>query len=145
MTRRPWRTKQPSSKVTLAPINVPGHCLSVDQLESASFGFISQMKGALTFKQYKFATQSLLTTTVDYPMFICSKQIWQSKLWRPSKLLKSLLQHMRSMSNIIMLTMVDSPINIILRSQRTLPKWCCRGTSTRSHKDNPFRCKVLMA
>ena len=56
MTRRAWRTKQAPSKVAPAPINAPGDCISVDQLESTSPGFIGQMKGALTNKRYKFAT-----------------------------------------------------------------------------------------
>ena len=56
MTRRPWRTKQAPSKVAPTPINAPGDCVSVDQLESTSPGFIGQMKGALTNKRYRFAT-----------------------------------------------------------------------------------------
>ena len=56
MTRRAWRTKQKPSKVEPATITAPGDCVSVDQLESTSPGFIGQMKGALTIKRYKFAT-----------------------------------------------------------------------------------------
>jgi hypothetical protein len=56
MTRRPWRTKQTPSTIEPTPINAPGDCVSVDQLESTSPGFIGQMKGALTNKRYKFAT-----------------------------------------------------------------------------------------
>ena len=56
MTRKAWRTKQTPSRVAPAPINAPGDCVSVDQLESTSPGFIGQMKGALTNKRYKVAT-----------------------------------------------------------------------------------------
>ena len=34
----------------------PGECVSVDQMESPTAGFIAQMKGKLTKGRYKYAT-----------------------------------------------------------------------------------------
>jgi hypothetical protein len=57
LTKRAWRTRgkgnQPSGKIT---ITIAGQCVSVDQLESSTVGFIAQTKGKLTTMRYKFAT-----------------------------------------------------------------------------------------
>jgi hypothetical protein len=56
-SRTPWRTrrkkkdKQPTIKITK-----PGQCVSVDQLESSTTGFIAQLKGNLTRRRYRVAT-----------------------------------------------------------------------------------------
>ena len=56
-TRRPWRGKVPQNKEKSTPvITRPGDCVSVDQLESATPGFIGEMKGKLTTKRYRAAT-----------------------------------------------------------------------------------------
>jgi hypothetical protein len=55
MTRRPWRTKgmyRQTPRVTTKP----GECVSVDQLESSTPGFIAQLKGTPTIKSFKAAT-----------------------------------------------------------------------------------------
>ena len=53
-TKRPWRTnKQPRE---IRPCNKPGECISVDQLQSSTTGFIAQLKGKLTRRRYKCAT-----------------------------------------------------------------------------------------
>ena len=56
-TRRPWRTKeQQGLKRKLSPVTGSGACVSVDQLESPTPGFIGQIKGILTIKRYRAAT-----------------------------------------------------------------------------------------
>ena len=56
-TKKPWRTKTtPHSTSKLKPITAPGHCISVDQLESPNPGFIGQIKGRLTTQRYRVAT-----------------------------------------------------------------------------------------
>jgi hypothetical protein len=54
-TKRPWRTKSVSTNTNRA--TQPGECVSVDQMESSTSGFIGQMKGAiLTTQRYRYAT-----------------------------------------------------------------------------------------
>jgi hypothetical protein len=53
-TKRPWRTKGQSG--TLKEVNLPGQCVSVDQLESPVAGFVGQNKGFFFRKRYKVAT-----------------------------------------------------------------------------------------
>ena len=56
-TRRPWRTKaKPGQAAKLVVIKEPGDCVSVDQLESPTPGFIGQIKGFLTTQRYRVAT-----------------------------------------------------------------------------------------
>jgi hypothetical protein len=56
-TRRPTRTKGQSRQARrMVKITKPGDCVSVDQLESPTPGFIGQMKGILTTKRYTTAT-----------------------------------------------------------------------------------------
>ena len=56
-TRRPWRGKGQQGKASeLVPITSSGACVSVDQLESPTPGFIGQIKGILTTKRYRAAT-----------------------------------------------------------------------------------------
>jgi hypothetical protein len=54
-TRRAWRTKA-AQKRKLQIATRPGQCVSVDQMESPTPGFIAQMKGALTKGRYRYAT-----------------------------------------------------------------------------------------
>jgi hypothetical protein len=56
MTKRPWRTKTKQSVNKIKPAKAPGECVSVDQLESSTPGFVAQLKGKLTRKRYKAAT-----------------------------------------------------------------------------------------
>eukprot|EP00980_Cylindrotheca_fusiformis_P019195 scaffold6521_cov93-Cylindrotheca_fusiformis.AAC.3 len=56
MTKRPWRTKVAPNKIQPVVIRQPGDCVSVDQLESHSPGFIAQLKGFLTGMRYTSAT-----------------------------------------------------------------------------------------
>ena len=53
-TKRPWRTKRQPRRIR--PCTRPGECVSVDQLESSTIGFIAQLKGILTKRRYKCAT-----------------------------------------------------------------------------------------
>jgi hypothetical protein len=64
-TRRPWHTKSAQNKGRLRTGQVPGECISVDQLESPLPGFVAQLKG----KQLLF----LLIIKVTCPMFIYKK------------------------------------------------------------------------
>ena len=54
MHKRPWRTKAQPGKIAVT--TRAGQCISVDQLESSTVGFIGQLKGRLTTKRYKYAT-----------------------------------------------------------------------------------------
>ena len=54
MHRRPWRTK--AKQGTIKTAVRAGQCISVDQMESSSTGFIGQLKGKLTTKHFKYAT-----------------------------------------------------------------------------------------
>ena len=56
MTKRPWRTKAQSNKGKIYLATKPGDCVSVDQLESNTPGFIAQLKGSLTKQRYRAAT-----------------------------------------------------------------------------------------
>ena len=55
MTKRPWRVKG-EDKGTAKTATYPGQVVSVDQLESTSPGFITQLKGTLTQQRYRYAT-----------------------------------------------------------------------------------------
>jgi len=56
-TRRPWRTKAlPRQAAKMVDIKAPGDCVSIDQLESPTVGFLGQVKGKLTTKRYQVAT-----------------------------------------------------------------------------------------
>ena len=54
--RKPWRTKIKKNVKPISSIEGPGDCISVDQLESRTPGFIAQMKGRLTKHRYECAT-----------------------------------------------------------------------------------------
>ena len=56
MTKRPWRTKAQQNKQKIRSVTRPGDCVSVDQLESTTPGFIAQLKGKLTKQRYRAAT-----------------------------------------------------------------------------------------
>ena len=56
MTKRPWRTKSVNNQISLREVNSPGECVSVDQMESRTPGFIAQLKGKLTNQRYRTAT-----------------------------------------------------------------------------------------
>ena len=56
LTRKAWRTKAPLNKTRTRTITQPGACVSVDQMESTTPGFIAQMKGGLTTKRYRAMT-----------------------------------------------------------------------------------------
>lgn len=56
MTKKPWRTKGPQGKGKLKLTDHPGQCISVDQLQSTTPGFIAQLKGLLTRRRYTAAT-----------------------------------------------------------------------------------------
>ena len=55
MTKRPWRTKA-RNKAKIHTVTTPGDCVSVDQLESPTPGFIATLKGTPTKRRYKAAT-----------------------------------------------------------------------------------------
>jgi hypothetical protein len=50
MTKCPWRTKTQEDKSKIKSVTRPGDCISVDQMELLTPGFVSQLKGALTKK-----------------------------------------------------------------------------------------------
>jgi hypothetical protein len=56
MTKRPWRTKASPSQVKTVVVTGPGDCVSVDQLESSTPGFVAHLKGILTKRRYTCAT-----------------------------------------------------------------------------------------
>jgi len=56
MTKRPWRTKSKQDKKKIFKTKEAGECVSVDQLESPTPGFIPQLKGSVTKRRYQAAT-----------------------------------------------------------------------------------------
>ena len=54
LTKRPWRARNQANKIFQA--TAPGQCVSADQMESTTAGFIAQMKGRITKRRYKYAT-----------------------------------------------------------------------------------------
>ena len=56
MTKWPWCTKSQHDNQKLKQVNEPGACVSVDQLESSTPGFIPQLKGKLTKQCYHAMT-----------------------------------------------------------------------------------------
>jgi hypothetical protein len=56
LTKRPWRTKSLKGRNHLFTATKSGECVSIDQLESTTPGFIGQFKGALTKDRYRAAT-----------------------------------------------------------------------------------------
>ncbi|CAB9526635.1 Retrotransposon protein [Seminavis robusta] len=55
-TRRPWRTRTPPNKIQTPSANGSGDVVGVDQLISATPGFIGQMRGLLTRRRYTVST-----------------------------------------------------------------------------------------
>jgi len=55
MTKQPWTNKRPSQS-SIHPVKEPGACVSIDQMESSTPGFIGHMKGILTRHRYTVAT-----------------------------------------------------------------------------------------
>jgi hypothetical protein len=55
-TRRAWRSKSPANKLTTPPATSPGAVVAVDQMISATPGFIAQMRGFITRKRYTVTT-----------------------------------------------------------------------------------------
>ena len=55
-TRKAWRTKGKQGVRRIKVAKEPGECVSVDQMESPTAGFVAQMKGKLTKGRYKYAT-----------------------------------------------------------------------------------------
>ena len=56
MTKKPWRTKGANNKGRIKQVTKPGQCVSVDQLQSTTPGFIAQLKGGITKQRYTAAT-----------------------------------------------------------------------------------------
>ena len=58
ITKKPWRTKGSKGNQVgrNTKVNIPGQCVSVDQLESPQVGFYTQLKGIPTKKRYRYAT-----------------------------------------------------------------------------------------
>lgn len=56
MTKRAKRTKAPPNKIKPVKIEGPGDCVSVDQMESYTPGFVAQLRGFLTGTRYVAAT-----------------------------------------------------------------------------------------
>eukprot|EP00957_Ditylum_brightwellii_P154388 11748311-Ditylum_brightwellii.AAC.1 len=56
MTKRPWHIKTNQDPRKIKPAKEPGDCVSVDQLESSTPGFVVQLKGILTKRRYHAAT-----------------------------------------------------------------------------------------
>lgn len=56
MTKRARRTKAKPKPIKPVPIEGPGDCVSIDQMESYTPGFVAQLKGFLTGTRYTAAT-----------------------------------------------------------------------------------------
>jgi Reverse transcriptase (RNA-dependent DNA polymerase) len=55
-TKVAWRVKGSQNQSHIKTCTSPGQCVSVDQLESTSPGFIAQLKGSLTRMHYRYVT-----------------------------------------------------------------------------------------
>ena len=55
-TWHPWQTKAKPQDRQIPKIEHPGDCISVDQMESTTPGFVAQLKGWLTNARYRVAT-----------------------------------------------------------------------------------------
>jgi GAG-pre-integrase domain len=55
-TKVAWRVKGSQNLSHIKTCTSPGQCVSVDQLESTSPGFIAQLKGSLTRMRYRYVT-----------------------------------------------------------------------------------------
>ena len=53
-TQRPWRVKGQNNIIKAATYG--GECVSVDQPDATTPGFVAQLKGWLTRKRYRYAT-----------------------------------------------------------------------------------------
>ena len=56
MTRRPWTTKHKQDRKKIFHVGKPGDCVSIDQMESSTPGFVGQIKGILTKQRYRAIT-----------------------------------------------------------------------------------------
>jgi len=56
MTKKPVRVKGASKQNKIKQVSSPGECVSVDQSESRTPGFIGVLKGFLTKKRYTYST-----------------------------------------------------------------------------------------
>jgi len=56
MTKRPWRDRGIKNKRQIKVVNKPGHCVSVDQIESQTPGFCGVLRGFITKRRYTFVT-----------------------------------------------------------------------------------------
>ena len=56
MIKRPWRTESANKQGSIREASDPGECISLDQMESSTPGFIAQLKGKTTKQRYRTAT-----------------------------------------------------------------------------------------
>ena len=56
MTKRPWRGRGIKNKRQIKVVSKPGHCVSVDQIESRTPGFCGVLRGFITNRRYTCAT-----------------------------------------------------------------------------------------
>jgi hypothetical protein len=156
MTKWPWRTKAQQDKSKIKSGTRPGDCISVDQLESWTLGFITQLKGALTKKWYQAAM--VFGNHASWLSYIHHQQ---GLMLEQNEHLKPTQDHMELVSNIIMPIMKiwrEQCIyqfsckvrtnNKLLWSQCTFSEWCCRKTNQRltaASKETTSSCQVMLA
>ena len=106
MTKQRRRVKGGKYK-NMRKANAPGECVSMDQIESRTLGFIGVLRGFITKKRYTCAT--ILWTTIVDSLTLNSKPppIW-TKLSRPKQHLKHTLVPYELKYDIIMPTTADS-------------------------------------
>jgi hypothetical protein len=56
MTNEPWRTNANPSKVKTVVVRGSSDCVSLDQLDSSTPGFVAQLKGIITKRRYTCVT-----------------------------------------------------------------------------------------
>ena len=54
-TKVPWKVKGDTTS-HIKPVNIPGGCVSIDQMETTTPGLIAQMKGIPTISRYRYLT-----------------------------------------------------------------------------------------
>jgi hypothetical protein len=161
-TRRPWRDKPGKDQIKsrIRTATAPGQCVSVDQLESTTPGFIAQIKGWLTTKRYKVATVFVDhysdLTYVYFQKSTNSDETLEAKLSFERFAAKSGVKILRYQADngrftdtkFRMHAQKMQPVTHILWSKCTFSKWSCgkeNTGATRSGKNDDNTCSIPVA
>jgi hypothetical protein len=161
MTKRPRRTKGAQNKSKLRSVTNPGECISVDQLESNTQGFITQLKGTLTKKRYGAATvfvdNASRLSYIHLQGQISSDETVQAKraFEAYAQLHGVTVKHYHADNGWMLCRQCISQVNCRIRTnnkflwhQRSVPEWNRRRANSQSiqaSKETTPTCKGKMA